>query len=342
MALFSKANLMKAGVLFIVFAFMFELFAFGGGGGQPAEEELFDPGVTGTAPVSGIAIVEGMVVSYDRELYIFGIDEEAGAVVEALQGEGVVQYVAPGPEDSTVLNLGRSANVSEVAARFDGTNATVAARARLKMPTLINFTTNQGDVSAIFQDTVTIDLAPDIPVGGNISVRITANIVDAAVASYVVDPISLVISFRAQATVVGYEPSHLIMATVAWEDREFDEEAVRQGFLELYPEGTFSVERNSSESVDAEFPDSMMVLMFDAEEADVSFMEGIVEYTDLVDYRQATLDLPESVEFNNESVELKQRTLVAIILEEPVGTVLELNLKGDLFAGKVSNVELEE
>ncbi|MCK4714571.1 MAG: hypothetical protein KAT35_03280, partial [Candidatus Aenigmarchaeota archaeon] len=243
MALLSRDNLMKAGVLFIVFAFMFEIFAFGGGG-QPEPEIPDGNGGTGE-PITGIALVDGTVLSYGREIVVFDVDEDAQAVIALLEDEGVVQYTAPAPGGATVLNLVRNANVSDIAERFEGTNASLVARARLKMPVLINFTTNQGQMSAVFQD-ITTDMEPDVPIGSNVSIRLTATMVDGLVTSYLAEAVSIEISFSAKARVLDYEPTHFVRVTVPWEERLFEDAAVREEFMGRYPNSTLLLNRNSS------------------------------------------------------------------------------------------------
>ncbi|MDO8339781.1 MAG: hypothetical protein Q7T16_03935, partial [Candidatus Burarchaeum sp.] len=355
MALTSRENILKAGAVLIVLAFMFELFSMGGRYTEPSGQA--GENQTALQQVTGVSVVEGTLLAYEPQIYVFNVDEKARAIVGALVDSGAVEYAAPEPDGSLALNLPKKADVTQIAAGFAGTNATLIARGRLRMPSNITFTTNTGTVSAEFRD-VTIELLPDVPVGRNVTVRVTGTILDGKVTSYLAVPVSIKLSFPANATVVGYSPGHAVLVEVPWENRLFDDAALRTGFLARYPAGNFSIYRNSSVLVALEnatfeqgyvvakaadmllinesfidkarmtddlrsanvlvppyFPTTQLVLKFEGEK-NVSFILDFVNYTSLADYREASLELPALLEYQNRTFELMDQNLTAIIAEQ--------------------------
>ena len=381
MALTSKENILKAGAVLIVLAFMFELFSMGGRYTEP-------PGPAGgnqTVPQqsSGVSVVEGTLVSYEPQIYIFNADEKARALVEALVDSGTAEYAALQPDGSLALNLPKKANVTGIVEAFAGTNATLVARGRLRMPLNITFTTSTGPVSAEFRD-VTVELVPNVPLGRNLTVRVTGTILEGKVTSYVATPVSVKMSFAANATVLGYSPAHGVLVEVPWENRLFDDAALRAEFLARYPAGNFSLSRNSSVLVALEnasfeqgyvvakeagalviddnftdrrritddllsanvlappyFPSTTVLLKFEGEK-NLSFISDFLNYASLVDYRQAQLELPVVLEYQNKTFELMNRSLTAPIPEQAIGSEVELQLIGDLFAGRSSGIKGNE
>ncbi|VVC03670.1 Uncharacterised protein [Candidatus Burarchaeum australiense] len=247
MAFLTRDQIVKTGVVVICLAFLFELFAFGGR--SDVTTPVNNQTNQSSLPVTGVAIAEGTVSSYGTEIFLAGADADARAVISSLEASGAVQYSAPGPGGLLVLNLARKVNASDVAGQFQGTNATLTARARLRMPTTLNFTTNNGSVSAAFQD-ISIDLDPSMAVGTNVSVRVTASILGGEVITYIAVPVSLAVSFSANATVAGYTPEHALLVTVPWQNRLFDDAALRGKFMQAYPDGTSVIDRNFSVLVD--------------------------------------------------------------------------------------------
>jgi hypothetical protein len=254
MALIGKDMALKILVLGVVALFMFETFAYYGGAKNQAQTPA--QGGTGqtdttqpSVPVAGAAIVQATVLSYSSELALGSETLATQAVVKQMEDEGLVQYKARRPDGILVLNFGRSANLSAIATRFDGTNTTLAAKARLRTPSLINFTTATGPVMAVFQD-VSVEISPDVPVGQNITLRINANILDSAVQSYVAVPVALKTKFTVAAKVLGYKPDHLAVFEISWDKRVFDQDPLRIEFFRRYPQGSFTLLRNSSVLVD--------------------------------------------------------------------------------------------
>jgi hypothetical protein len=284
-----------------------------------------------------------------------------------------------------VLNLERKVNMSEIAGLFEGSNATIAARARLKMPAVINFTTSTGAVSAVFQD-ISLEFSPQVPVGQNISVRINANIRDGAVESYGAYPVAVRVNFEAPARITSYEPSHYALFAMKWEDRNFDDAGLKAAFKARYPNGTFTLLRNASVLIDvtglnfsqgyvagtyigrievvgnftdkkrveddllaagsqepARFPDSQIVLEFQDEAANLSFVGDFAKYYVTKDYRRAVLELPAEVKAdNNRTYELAQRNVTVEIAAGPIGSDVNLTFSGAVFAGKLNNIRPED
>ncbi len=381
MALTSKENILKAAAVLICLAFMFELFSMGGRYTQPAEQT--GENQTVSQQVTGVSIVEGTLLAYEPQIYVFNPDEKARTVVAGLVESGAVEYAAPNPDGSLALNLPKKADMAQIAAGFAGSNATLIARARLRMPSNITFTTNTGAVSAEFRD-VTIELLPDVPVGRNVTVRVTGTILDGKITTYLAVPVSIKLSFPANATVTGYSSGHAVLVEVPWENRLFDDAALRTEFLARYPAGNFTIYRNSSVMVALEnatfeqgyvvaknadglvingsfadkarisddllsagilappyFPSTQLVLKFEGEK-NVSFISGFVNYTSLVDYRQAQLELPALLEYQNKTFELVGRNLTSIIEEQPAGSEVALEFTGSLFAGRISEIQVKE
>ncbi|RLG20114.1 hypothetical protein DRN67_00855 [Candidatus Micrarchaeota archaeon] len=247
----SKDSWMKLIAILVVLAFLLEIFAFGGGGSMPIDDGTGRINDSGEVIV-GIAVVEGKLTSYGRELFVLGDEGEIGPIIDELEAEGLVQYTAPGSGGSVVLNLARHANITELAAEFDGVNASTAARARLQLPTEINFTTAEGWKSAAFQDSAWVEIAPVVEIGENLTVRITANILGEVVVEYAAEPVSIEISFSANATVVEHQPAHTAVVQIGWDERAFDDGALQEAFLSLYPDGNFTLYRDSRVLVELE------------------------------------------------------------------------------------------
>jgi hypothetical protein len=384
MAFISREDALKLVALLVVALFIFETFAYQGPrttAQQPANTGQSTPG----AAVAGAAIVDATVLSYGSELAIANIDAKAQAVIDQLKARNIVQYASRRPDGAFVLNLDRKANMSEIAGLFEGSNATIAARARLKMPTIINFTTSTGAVSAVFQD-ISLEFSPQVPVGGNISVRINANIRDGAVESYSAYPVAIRVKFNASARIASYEPSHYALFAVRWEDRNFDGAGLKAAFAARYPNGTFTLLRNDSVLIDvtglnfseayvagtyigrievldnftdrqrlqddlfaagsqapAQFPDSQVVLEFQGENANLSFVGGFAKYYVTKDYRKAVIELPAEVKAdNNRTYELAERNLTVEIAAGPIGSDVNLTFSGAVFGGKLNSIRAED
>jgi len=381
MALTSRENILKAAAVLIVLAFLFELFSMGGRYTEPSGQA--GENQTVSQQVTGVSMVEGTLLAYEPQIYVFNVDEEARAIVGALVDDGTVEYATPEPDGSLALNLPKKANVTQIAASFAGTNATLIARGRLRMPSNITFTTNTGNVSAEFRDVI-VEMLPDVPVGRNVTVRVTGTILDGKVTTYLAVPVSIKLSFPANATVLGYSPAHAVLVEVPWEKRLFDDAALRTEFLARYPAGELSLYRNSSVLVALEnatfeqgyvvakaadmliinesftdkaritddllsanvlappyFPSTNITLKFEGEK-NVSFISDFVNYTSLADYREASLELPALLEYQNRTFELVGRNLTMIIAEQPVGSEVALEFTGSLFAGRISEIQLKE
>jgi len=279
MAFISRQDLLKLVALVVVALFLFEMFAFQGPRTAQQPQLPADTGQNASgAAVGGAAIVDATVLSYGSELAIVNIDAKAQAAIDELKARKLVQYTARRPDGALVLNLERKANMTEVAGLFEGSNATIAATARLKMPSVINFTASAtgAQVSAVFQD-ISLEFSPQVLVGENVTVRINANILDGEVQTYSAYPIAIRVSFGAAARIVSYEPGHFVLFGVKWEDRNFDDAGLRAAFAERYPDGNITILRNSS------------VI---AGTAGLNFSEGYVTaiYLDRIDVNQSFTD----------------------------------------------------
>ncbi len=179
---FTRENILKIFVAGLVLVFLLELFSLSpsnvGGGNAPSTQ--IPPAET-VSTTAGIGLANATIIAYSADFVVSGGTGTA-AKIASLRDRGLILY-ANVVGNSTVINLAKDANGTQVAEELVAVNATVLSRSTLRVQDPVTFQTDAGPMIASVGRTLPLYIDPSIPVGEVVQIGIIGEIKAGSVVS---------------------------------------------------------------------------------------------------------------------------------------------------------------